>query len=474
MEDAHICETELYAEQLLTSQSSEDATSGSTEIGGSKNIGENISDVGMKTVDDGILNENSGDEKDGSDSGQNKKAKKDDSSSVGIGEFTSNNFALETKMESDSGTVNASASVTTSLSPETSSTKIRKIHLPRHSLFAVFDGHGGTYAAQYSGQNFCRVLSRASSFTRYAEYVQKQIEIDSDPTSSLSPAQRAEMDRLGLESLETALRNSFIEIDREIYLTQSNPNVDTSTTASNNTSTNDNNGILPAREDEDSGTTAVVVILTPQWIVCANSGDSRAVYSKNQHQSIPLSYDHKPCDEAEEQRITEAGGFVRAGRVEGDLAVSRGFGDFRFKEAETVIAGTGLQPAETVSIGTRNRRDLNNIILPEHQKVSPVPDIIVQNRNREKDEFIILACDGIWDVQTNHECVALVEDIFREGESDLGLLCEEILDTCLDRGSKDNMTALVIKMPAQAIGDTGGGVMERRRLREAAIAEENS
>jgi len=122
------------------------------------------------------------------------------------------------------------------------------------------------------------------------------------------------------------------------------------------------------------------------------------------------------------------------------------------------------------------RRDSNSMILPEDQKVSPVPDIIVQNRSREHDEFIILACDGIWDVVSNHDCVALVAEIFREGEADLGLLCEEILDTCLLRSSKDNMTALVLKMPAQTIGAEGyegKGVMERRRLREAAIADEN-
>ena len=34
-----------------------------------------------------------------------------------------------------------------------------KIYLPGHALFAVFDGHGGTYAAKYSGANFLRVLS---------------------------------------------------------------------------------------------------------------------------------------------------------------------------------------------------------------------------------------------------------------------------------------------------------------------------
>jgi len=104
---------------------------------------------------------------------------------------------------------------------------------------------------------------------------------------------------------------------------------------------------------------------------------------------------------------------------------------------------------------------------PSEQKVSPVPDIIVQNRNFGEDEFIVIACDGIWDVQTNQECVRMVADVFEEGEEDLGLVCEEILDLCLIKGSKDNMTAAVIKLPKQDIGK-GGGVMARRERRGAA------
>jgi serine/threonine protein phosphatase PrpC len=60
-----------------------------------------------------------------------------------------------------------------------------------------------------------------------------------------------------------------------------------------------------------------------------------------------------------------------------------------------------------------------------------VPDVILQMRNPEQDEFIILACDGIWDVQTRQECVEEVAKIFQGGESDVGLLCEEV---CVDLG----------------------------------------
>ncbi|KAL7429475.1 hypothetical protein ACHAXH_002442 [Discostella pseudostelligera] len=229
----------------------------------------------------------------------------------------------------------------------------------------------------------------------------------------------------------------------------------------------------------DAGTTAVVVLLTPKWIVCANAGDSRAVYSRSSHRSVPLSYDHKPSDEAEERRIRNAGGYVAGGRVEADLAVSRGLGDYRFKELDVVASGSmgenrhgkkecaarGGSRTMTITVGGDDDDDDDATMMrPSEQKVSPVPDIIVQNRDPKEDEFIVLACDGIWDVQTNQECVRMVADIFAGGESDMGLVCEEILDQCLLKGSKDNMTAAVITFPKQAIGE-GGGVLARRERR---------
>jgi serine/threonine protein phosphatase PrpC len=221
-------------------------------------------------------------------------------------------------------------------------------------------------------------------------------------------------------------------------------------------------------DDEDSGTTVTIVLLTPRWIVCANAGDSRAVYSRSNHRVVPLSYDHKPDDEEEERRINDAGGYVSAGRVEGDLAVSRGLGDFRFKEEEAVLSG-----ARGESSGVNSRTNSSSMLKPSDQKVSPIPDIIVQNRDRSEDEFIIIACDGIWDVQTNQECVNMVADIFNEGEDNLGLVCEEILDLCLIKGSKDNMTAAVIKFPKQVVGKGGGGGVMARRERRGVSEEED-
>jgi serine/threonine protein phosphatase PrpC len=303
------------------------------------------------------------------------------------------------------------------------------IDLNGHSLFAVFDGHGGTFAAQYAGNNLLRVLSRHKKFIQYAKFHQeRQVK-----EAQLSEGERASFLREGLDLLEGAFRDAFLELDSEIYkakMGQIHPEAnkpfhvseglqdDSAEDSTRRDSVRFQEVKAMAESDvDDSGTTAVVVMITPDWILCANSGDSRSVISKQNHKAVPLSYDHKPDDAHEQQRIKAAGGYVAGGRVDGDLAVSRGLGDFRFKIANTVCQGNTPLSSDY---------ETSDFVKPEDQKVSPVPDIIVQNRSCVNDEFIVVACDGIWDVKTNQECVKMIADIFSEGESNIGLLCEEV------------------------------------------------
>ena len=305
------------------------------------------------------------------------------------------------------------------------------IELPGHSIFAVFDGHGGTFAAMYSGRNLCRVLSRQPKFVQYAKFMQERAEKEKLLTKS---RERVQYITTGLEYIEGALRDTFVELDKEIAsalqgskipeadqpyhkdtAVSGGQEMDTDGDGADATSEADSTLQLLEKEG-DSGTTACVVIIAPQWVVCANAGDSRSVFSKHGNKAVPLSYDHKPDDEEEERRIRAAGGYVAGGRVEGDLAVSRGLGDFRFKNMQTVLTGNDTAAEDQNKPG----------IPPDDQKVSPVPDVIIQNRSADKDEFIIVACDGIWDVQTNYEAVKSVAEMFEEGETNMGLICEEV------------------------------------------------
>lgn len=67
--------------------------------------------------------------------------------------------------------------------------------------------------------------------------------------------------------------------------------------------------------------------MTKDRYFVANIGDSRAVLSRDDT-AVPLSTDHKPDVPTEKNRIEKAGGFVKLGRVNGTLSLSRSFGDF--------------------------------------------------------------------------------------------------------------------------------------------------
>jgi hypothetical protein len=41
----------------------------------------------------------------------------------------------------------------------------------------------------------------------------------------------------------------------------------------------------------------------------------------------------------------------------------------------------------------------------------------------------------------------MIQELLDEGETDLGLICEEILDTCLEKNSRDNMTIVMVALP---------------------------
>lgn len=188
---------------------------------------------------------------------------------------------------------------------------------------------------------------------------------------------------------------------------------------------------------DTSGCTAVSAMVTPDIIMCANAGDSRCVLGFN-GQTKNMSEDHKPTDEIERKRIEKAGGCVQWKRVDGDLAVSRAMADFSYKQ----------------------RDDLR----PDEQKVSVYPDIKVHQREKT-DEVLILACDGVWDVYASSEAVQLICELYSCGETDSMMLAEELVDMSLNKGSRDNISAVIVKLPGANIGRNGATVAVRRERR---------
>lgn len=90
--------------------------------------------------------------------------------------------------------------------------------------------------------------------------------------------------------------------------------------------------------------------------------------------------------------------------MNGSLAVSRALGDYEYKNVE------GKGPCE--------------------QLVSPEPEISVEPRDETRDEFMVLACDGVWDVMSNEDLVEFIRSRLRI-TNDLASICNQVIDTCL-------------------------------------------
>lgn len=176
------------------------------------------------------------------------------------------------------------------------------------------------------------------------------------------------------------------------------------------------------------GCTAVCVLLRKQDVITANAGDSRAVMCRK-GQAVELSYDHKPASETEKKRIEASGGWLEdtagGARVNGNLNLSRAIGDLEYKK----------------------RSDLK----PEEQTICSTPDIVVRELTPE-DEFIVLACDGVWDVMSNQDICDFIRPRL-EKRMELKDIAEEVLERCCSEDpaktnglGTDNMTVIIVKL----------------------------
>ncbi|EIW73107.1 hypothetical protein TREMEDRAFT_25513, partial [Tremella mesenterica DSM 1558] len=234
------------------------------------------------------------------------------------------------------------------------------------ALLGVFDGHGGSTVAKFTGTTFHTRLAGLEAY-KNGDY-------------------------------EVALKEVFMKTDRDL---RADPNF----------------------FNDPSGCTAVVGLVTTDGRIIANAGDSRSVLG---YKGIAkdLSHDHKPTNAGETARITSAGGFVEFGRVNGNLALSRAIGDFEFKQ--------------------------NYSLEPEKQIVTCDPEITTHNIDGE-EEFIVFACDGIWDCLTSQQVIDFIRRGVANGD-DLGKICEDLMTKCLATSSEsaglgcDNMTVVIVAL----------------------------
>lgn len=183
---------------------------------------------------------------------------------------------------------------------------------------------------------------------------------------------------------------------------------------------------------DNVGCTAVCILLSETEVVCANAGDSRAILCRS-GKPVELSHDHKPNDSIERRRIEAAGGRVEEipvgtrvhHRVNGNLNLSRAIGDMEYKK----------------------KPELGH----EAQMICSTPDLI-HIPLTEDDEFIVLACDGVWDVKTNEDVCDFVGPRLKKGE-EIEKIVEALLDSCIADDPRethglggDNMTCVIVQL----------------------------
>ncbi|KAJ6794615.1 putative protein phosphatase 2C 53 [Iris pallida] len=272
------------------------------------------------------------------------------------------------------------------------------VRLPAH-FFGVYDGHGGAQVADY-----CRDRVHSA----LVEELQRPPRED-DGGGGGEQQQR----------WERAFTDCFQQVDDEVG------------GKARRGVSGEEGGADPVAP-ETVGSTAVAAVVCSSHIIVANCGDSRAVLCRGK-QPVALSVDHKPNREDEYARIEAEGGKViqwNGYRVLGVLAMSRSIGD-RY-----------LKPW-----------------------IIPVPEVTIVPRTKE-DECLILASDGLWDVMSNEEaCDAARRRILlwhkknggspasssrgEEADPAAQAAAEYLLHLALKKGSKDNITIIVVDLKAQ-------------------------
>lgn len=247
-------------------------------------------------------------------------------------------------------------------------------------IFSIFDGHGGSNVANFlPDQLKSRLLDLPEN----------------------------------LDDQDDAITQIFIDLDNEMLKQR-----------------------MPA------GSTAIVVIIDVKQVVnsyeykctVCNLGDSRCMICRNNN-AIFITEDHKPSNPEEEERINNGGGFVRCCRVNGELAISRAFGDFQYK------------------------KNIN----PRKNCVISIPDIT--HHILAPNDVIILVCDGVYESNfSNDQIVNFISSAltgvgrdsrFTNLPLDLGNIATQVCKNAIYMGSTDNLSNMIIR-----IGDNGTNAMK--------------
>lgn len=161
-----------------------------------------------------------------------------------------------------------------------------------------------------------------------------------------------------------------------------------------------------------SGTTALMVLVLGREVFVANAGDCRAVLCQR-GKAVDMSRDHKPWCGEERSRIEALGGFVDDGYLNGQLGVARALGDWHMEGLKGVGCPLSAEP------------EVRQFLLTE------------------EDEFLIIGCDGLWDVISSQLAVEFARKRLQQ-HNDPNQCSRELVAEALRRDTSDNLTVVVV------------------------------
>lgn len=287
------------------------------------------------------------------------------------------------------------------------------------TAFGVFDGHGGTHAPEYAAKHLTGNVVRCWQQQR-----------GSSRDSSDSAA--------GAKKLVSAMQEAFDVTDKDLLQ-------------------------LARRKKYSDGTTALLALLGGSDInnlllYTANLGDCRAVLCRG-CTAMRLTNDHRPDRKDEQRRIKEAGGGVfqvcgiwRCTDSRGAARATSAHGGFTDSDTNLYLSCSRTLGDPELKVNA-DRPILSNVPEVEVRKLQPT------------DLFVVLACDGVWDVISDQQAV----DLVLEHWGDPAAAASTVVRTALSSGSGDNVTAQVVMFGWR--GAEGDEFKAQRHAQKAAEAE---
>lgn len=332
---------------------------------------------------------------------------------------------------------------------EDASVSIQHLNVPQYcdfltpqSFFGVFDGHGGAAASHFLQNNLHINIARA--LRDVSPELVEVIEVASNPpvyppgqeppASSAVNYSNNSMRKNGTLRGQFPPPSNILEHPQAVQLLDS---IITKTLVT--TFINTDNIFINKSPTPQHGSTATTALILGNRLYCANTGDSRTMICRN-FKPVWLSTDHKPDLPSEHNRIKEAGGFVFKSRLMGELAVSRAFGDIDYKK--------GVQGLIDVESGTN--RAGNSVCPPrpngEEKLDKPLltaePDVKAITLTPD-DQFLLLGCDGLFDVCSDEFIVQFVRDRMSH-HGDPTRCSQELTREAIKKHSRDNVTVVLV------------------------------